>query len=119
MAAHGLVGGEVARDLEELDAEEHGDPGELEGGPDGEDDGEGILVEGFAEVGGEDVACWGWRGCGEEREVGPGEAQPEQDAQGEEEDVEDEVTVVVVCYAVVDPGAVAGYQLALCGFCVA
>ena len=30
-----LVGGHRARDLDELDKEEHGDPGELEGGPDG------------------------------------------------------------------------------------
>lgn len=57
VAAHALVGGEVARDLEELDAEEHGDPCELEGGPDGEDDGEGVFVEDLAEVVGYDGAC--------------------------------------------------------------
>lgn len=118
MSAHGLVGGEIARDLEELDAEQHRDPGELEGGPDGEHDGEGVLVETFAEVGGEDVARWGWGRCGEKREVCPGEAQPEQDTQGEEEDVEDEVAVIVVCDAVVYPGAVAGHHLASCSFCV-
>jgi hypothetical protein len=42
--------------LEELDAKEHRDPCELESGPDGEDDGEGVFVEDLAEVVGENGA---------------------------------------------------------------
>lgn len=53
MSFHTLVGGEVAGDLEELHAEEHGYPCELEGGPDGENDGEGVFVENLTELFGE------------------------------------------------------------------
>jgi len=56
MAAHAFVGGKVAGDLEELDAEEHCDPCELECSPDGEDDCEGVFVEDFAELFGDDGA---------------------------------------------------------------
>lgn len=50
MAAHTLVGGEVAGDLEKLYTQEHGDPGKLEGRPDGEHDSKGILIENLAQV---------------------------------------------------------------------
>jgi len=53
---HGFVGCEAAGYLDELDYEQHGDPDELEVGPEGEDDGEGVCVEGCAEGGGEECA---------------------------------------------------------------
>jgi hypothetical protein len=56
VTAHALVGGEVAGYLEELHTQKHGDPCELESCPDGEDDGEGVFEEHFAEVIRENVA---------------------------------------------------------------
>lgn len=50
MAFHVLVCGLVAGDLDELDDEEHGDPDQLHGGPEGEDDGEGVAVHQGAEA---------------------------------------------------------------------
>ena len=43
-AVHVLVGGHGAGDLYELDEEEHAYPGELEGHPDGEEEGVGVCV---------------------------------------------------------------------------
>ena len=57
MTPHALVGRKVACYLEELHAEEHRYPGQLEGCPYGEDDGDGVFVENLAELFGEDVAC--------------------------------------------------------------
>lgn len=55
-AEHVFVGGHGTGNLDELDEEEHGDPGELERGPDGEEEAVGIGVDDAAEGGGEDVA---------------------------------------------------------------
>lgn len=49
MALHGFVSRYCASDLHNLSDNEHGDPGELEGRPCDEDDGEGIFVVGCAE----------------------------------------------------------------------
>jgi len=57
VGGHGLVRGQAPGDLHDLHDEEHGYPEELEGGPNGEDDGEGVAVEGCAEGGGEYIAC--------------------------------------------------------------
>lgn len=43
---HGFVCGLCARDLDELDDEEHGDPCDLDAGPEGDVDGEGVLEDG-------------------------------------------------------------------------
>ena len=66
-AKHVLVGRHGAGDLHELDEEEHGYPGELEAGPDGEEEAVSVRVDDAAEGGGEDVALFGGfgRGLGE------------------------------------------------------
>lgn len=42
----------VAGDLDELDDDKHGDPDELEGGPEGENDCPGVAEDEAAELGG-------------------------------------------------------------------
>jgi hypothetical protein len=46
VCGHGFVGREATGDLHDLHDEQHGYPDELQVGPEGEDDGEGIGVEG-------------------------------------------------------------------------
>ena len=58
-AVHVLVGGHGAGDLDELNSEEHGHPGELEGDPDGEEEGVGVRVNDAAERWGDEVAGGG------------------------------------------------------------
>ncbi len=126
-AKHVLVGGHGARDLDELHEEQHGDPGELERGPEGEEQGVGVGVDYAAEGWGEDVALVGGGG-GEGGEICAiglvdgggwreglwggrtlvGEHVVGEHAEGEVDEVEEEVAVVVDADAVVDPGAVAG-----------
>ena len=55
-AEHVLVRRHAARDLDELHEEEHAHPRQLEGGPDGEEEGVGVGVDDLAEGGGEEVA---------------------------------------------------------------
>ena len=71
VAFHVFVGGLVFGDLEGLDDEEEGYPGELEGGPEGEGDGPGVAEDEGAEGWGEDVAGLGGGGGGEEFHVAP------------------------------------------------
>ncbi len=61
-AEHVLVGGHCAGDLDELHEEQHGHPGELEGGPKGKEEAVGVGVDDAAEGGGEDVAFGGGGG---------------------------------------------------------
>jgi len=63
VSTHALIRGEVARDLEELDADQHGHPCQLESGPNGKYDGERIFVEDFAEFRREDGALRVFFGC--------------------------------------------------------
>ena len=56
VSAHTLVGGEISRDLQELHAEQHGHPCQLEGGPDRQDNGERVFVKDTAEIWGEHSA---------------------------------------------------------------
>lgn len=59
---HVFVGGLVSGYLDELDDAEHGDPYQLEGGPYGEEEGEGISVDDAAYRGGYDIAFDIFRG---------------------------------------------------------
>jgi len=58
-AVHVFVGCHGAGDLDELDEEKHRDPGELDGGPDGEEEGVGVGIDDAAEEGGEEITLLG------------------------------------------------------------
>ena len=74
VALHVLEGGLVAGDLDELHDQEHGDPDELEGGPESEEDGPWVAVYEGADGGVEYRAGGGGLGVGDGVDVCEDEA---------------------------------------------
>ena len=109
--SHGFVGCFGAGDLEGLDDEEHGYPDELEGGPDNEEDGEGIFKQLPAKVSVENVALVGLGWSWERKNIDEGEADEDEDANHHEYCIQEEVTVIIYGDTVVDPRTMAVEKL--------